>query len=64
LEVIDLLSRFEDVDFIHPYIRFGDDRRHLERLELPRINMVFTLKDGQWQSRDYRWVTLVWLNRD
>ena len=56
-EVVDILHKFEDRAFIHQYINctaHGHHENEIEQLELPRVNMAFTRKSGQWMSRDYR----------
>ena len=52
-DVLEILQKFEDRAFVHPYIRFAGGHE-VETLELPRVNMAFTRKCGRWMSRDYR----------
>ena len=54
--VMNILHKFEDREFIHQYIQCkgGCGENEIEQLELPRVNMVFTRKNGQWMCRDYR----------
>ena len=60
-QVIEMLQKLEDIAFIHCFIVYGSGETIVQRLELPRVNMVFEWEEEGWVSWSAK--ILCWVGR-